>query len=145
MKIFAGISIVLFALLATSTPAAAQAKKATAGAADSASVERGRYIVEGVAMCGRCHTPMNQAGEAGHTNWLLGGPVTIEATYAVPNWALVEPRIARTPPGTDAEFVRLLMTGISRTGSPPKPPMPSFRMTRADAESVLAYLKSLKP
>lgn len=143
MKIFAGIPIALLTLLAATSPAAAQAKKA--GAADSASIERGRYIVEGVAMCGRCHTPNNQAGEAGHTEWLKGGPVTINATYSVPNWALVEPRIARTPPGTDAEFIRLLTTGISRTGTPPKPPMPSFRMTRADAESVLAYLKSLKP
>jgi hypothetical protein len=26
---------------------------------------------------------------------------------------------------------------------PPNPPMPPFRMTRADAEAVLAYLKTL--
>jgi len=26
----------------------------------------------------------------------------------------------------------------------PKPPMPNFRMTKPDAEAVLAYLKSLK-
>jgi mono/diheme cytochrome c family protein len=136
MKIFARISIALFVLFAVS---------GSARAADSASIERGRYLVEGVAMCGRCHTPWNQAGEGGRANWLLGGPVQIQATYAVPNWALVEPRLARTPPGTDAEFIRLLTTGISRTGAPPKPPMPSFRMTRGDAESVLAYLKSLRP
>jgi len=116
----------------------------SAGAEESASVERGRYIVEGVAMCGRCHTPNNQAGEADHRNWLLGGPLQIQPTYQIQNWAIVVPRIAGRPPGSDAEFVRLLMTGISRTGLPPKPPMPSFRMTRVDAESVLAYLKSLK-
>ena len=28
---------------------------------------------------------------------------------------------------------------------PPRDPMPRFHMTRADAESVLAYLKSLNP
>jgi len=44
---------------------------------------------------------------------------------------------------TDDEIVRLLMTGISRTGKPPRPPMPQFRMTRGDAEAVLTYLKSL--
>ena len=108
------------------------------------SVERGRYIVEHVAMCGRCHTPWNQAGEGQKRNWLLGGPVQIQATYTVPDWAVVEPRLAGRPPGTDAEFVKLLMTGISRTGAPPRPPMPNFRMTREDAESVLAYLKSLR-
>jgi len=26
-----------------------------------------------------------------------------------------------------------------------RPPMPQFRMTRQDAESVVAYLKSVKP
>jgi hypothetical protein len=39
--------------------------------------------------------------------------------------------------------VTLMMTSISRTGQPPKPPMPRFRLTREDAESVLVYLKSL--
>jgi hypothetical protein len=37
-----------------------------------------------------------------------------------------------------------MMTGISRTGRPPRPPMPQFRLTRPDAEAVLAYLKSIK-
>jgi hypothetical protein len=56
----------------------------------------------------------------------------------------VEPRLAGRPPGTDEEFVRLLTTGVSRTGLPLNPPMPQFRMTRSDAEAVLAYLKSVK-
>jgi len=110
----------------------------------SGDAERGKYIVESVAMCGRCHTPWNQNGEGQRRNWLLGGPTQIQASYPVPNWALVEPRLAGRPPGTDEEFVRLLTTGISRTGAPPNPPMPPFRMTRPDAEAVLAYLKSLK-
>jgi mono/diheme cytochrome c family protein len=145
MKTLARTSIAGLFLFAASTSHTASAQAATpkATAADSGSVERGRYLVEGVAMCGRCHTPGNQAGEAGHNNWLMGGPLQIQPTYAIQNWALIVPRIARRPPGTDNEFIRLLTTGISRTGAPPKPPMPSFRMTRADAESILAYLKSL--
>lgn len=139
------IPIALLLLLAVDRPAAPQqATKATRAAGDSASVERGRYLVESVAMCTRCHTPWNQAGEGQRSNWLLGGPTQIRATYPVADWALVEPRLAGTPPGTDAEIIKLLTTGISRTGAPPKPPMPPFRFTRADAESVLAYLKSLR-
>jgi mono/diheme cytochrome c family protein len=103
-------------------------------------IERGRYIVEGVAMCGRCHTPGGDKGQPDHTRWLQGAPIRDPDA----NWAVQSARIAGTPPGTDAEFVGLLTTGISRTGAPPKPPMPSFRMTKKDAESVLAYLKSLK-
>jgi mono/diheme cytochrome c family protein len=107
-------------------------------------IERGRYIVEGVAMCERCHTERDAQGNPDRANWLMGGPTQTQPTYAQPNWAIREPRIAGAPPGSDAEFIRLLTTGISRTGLPPNPPMPPFRMTREDAEAVLAYLKSLR-
>jgi len=145
MKTFAPTAIavmLLFAVGPSRTVVAQDSKKTKT--ADAGAVERGKYIVESVAMCGRCHTPWNQNGEGERRNWLGGGPTQIQATYPVQNWALVEPRIARRPPGTDEEFVRLLTTGISRTGAAPKPPMPNFRMTRPDAEAVLAYLKSLK-
>jgi mono/diheme cytochrome c family protein len=145
MKTIAGTAIAVFLLFAVapSRSVVAQDAKKTK-APDAGAIERGRYIVESVAMCGRCHTPWNQNGEGESRNKLLGGPTQIKATYDVPKWAVVEPRLAGRPPGTDEEFVRLLMTGISRTGARPDPPMPPFRMTRPDAEAVLAYLKSLK-
>jgi mono/diheme cytochrome c family protein len=111
--------------------------------ADSSVVERGKYIVENVAMCERCHTARDENGNPERSNWLKGGPVQLTQTYPTPTWAAREPRIARTPPGTDEQFITLLTTGISRTGRPPDLPMPPFRMTRQDAEAVLAYLKSL--
>jgi hypothetical protein len=106
-------------------------------------IERGKYLVEGVAMCERCHTQRDEHGKPDRAHWLHGGPTQTRPTYPSPSWAIVEPRIAGAPPGTDAEFITLLTTGISRTGQPPNPPMPPFRMTRDDAEAVLAYLKSL--
>jgi hypothetical protein len=36
------------------------------------------------------------------------------------------------------------MEGITADGRQPNPPMPRFRMNRADAEAVVGYLKSLK-
>lgn len=120
-------------------PARAQEKAAGGGSA----VERGRYIVENVAMCELCHTPRKVDGEPDRGHWLGGGPAQLRPAYPSPYWAIVEPRIAGRPPGTDADFIKLLTTGIARTGQPPNPPMPPFRMTRADAEAVLAYLKSL--
>lgn len=125
-------------------PAGAQAdqsKKSAPGSADQ--IERGKYIVEGVAMCELCHTQRDEHGNPDRGHWLMGGPAQLRPEYPEPNWAQREPRIAGTPPGTDAEFIKLLTTGISRTGRPPNPPMPPFRMSRADAEAVLAYLKSL--
>ena len=106
-------------------------------------IERGKYLVEGVAMCERCHTQRDETGKPDRAHWLHGGPTQTRPTYPSPSWAIVEPRIAGAPPGTDAEIIILLTTGISRTGKPPSPPMPPFRMTRDDAEAVLAYLKSL--
>lgn len=136
----------LLALALALTPATAQDKQSAAkgGATGNQSqIERGRYIVENVAMCELCHTPRNENGEPDRAHWLEGGPAQLRPAYPSPYWALVEPRIAGRPPGTDADFIKLLTTGISRTGNPPNPPMPPFRMTRADAEAVLAYLKSL--
>jgi hypothetical protein len=40
-------------------------------------------------------------------------------------------------------MVKLLTTGIWTTGTQLRPPMPQFRMNRADAEAVVAYLKSV--
>jgi mono/diheme cytochrome c family protein len=120
--------------------ATAQDKAAAGG---QTLVEHGRYIVENVAMCELCHTPRDENGNPEKANWLMGGPAQLRPAYPSPYWALVEPRIGGRPPGTDADFIKLLTTGISRTGRPPNPPMPPFRMTRADAEAVLAYLKTL--
>lgn len=106
-------------------------------------VARGQYIVENVAMCGRCHTPVDAHGDRDVTHWLQGGPTGLAPTVAPENWAAIAPRIGGAPPGTDAEFVHLMMTGISRRGTHLRHPMPQFRMTQADAESVLAYLKSV--
>ena len=124
-------------------PAAAQSKGNAKTEAGGSLVERGRYIVENVAMCELCHTPRDEHGNPDKGRWLQGGPAQLRPSYPSPYWALVEPKIGGGPPGSDADFIRLLTTGISRTGSPPNPPMPPFRMTRADAEAVLAYLKSL--
>ena len=124
-----------------------QAKKtgeSTANLKSPALIERGKYIVENVAMCERCHTPRDENGNAERSNWLKGGPIQLTQTYPTPTWATREPRIAGAPPGTDEQFITLLTTGISRTGAPPALPMPPFRMTREDAEAVLAYLKSLR-
>jgi mono/diheme cytochrome c family protein len=44
-------------------------KSEKAGTAD---IERGRYLVEDVAMCGECHTPRNDRGELEQNAWLQG-------------------------------------------------------------------------
>jgi mono/diheme cytochrome c family protein len=126
---------VSFALLDT-------ARTSTA-AADNTAIARGKYLVEGVGICSDCHTPRDAMGQPDRSRWLLGAPVVYESALPGTSWAEVAPRLAGLPPGTDEQFIRLMTTGISRAGGPLRPPMPQFRMTRADAVSVLAYLKSL--
>jgi mono/diheme cytochrome c family protein len=130
--------ICLLAFAVASVPASAQAKQG-----DQALIERGRYIVEDVAMCELCHTPRDEHGNPDRGRWLKGGPTQLRPSYPAPTWTFIEPKIGGGPPGTDADFIKLLTTGIARTGLPPNPPMPPFRMTQSDAQAVLAYLKSL--
>ncbi|HUR32355.1 MAG TPA: hypothetical protein VM032_01075 [Vicinamibacterales bacterium] len=149
-KLWPLVVVPAFVLLAGAHPPAAQAQHPEtpkAGAAPQAAgddvVARGRYIVESVAMCGRCHSPIDTHGNRDTSHWLQGGAVGIFPTVATEAWASLAPRIGGTPPGTDEQFVRLLTTGVSRNGHQLRQPMPQFRMTPADAEAVLAYLKSL--
>jgi mono/diheme cytochrome c family protein len=109
-------------------------------------IARGQYIVEGVAACGDCHTPRDENGISDRTRWLKGAPVFFQPAQAVPGWPIVAPRLAGLPPGSDAEIITLLTTGIwQQTNKPLRLPMPRFQMTRSDAEAVVAYLKSLNP
>ncbi len=137
----AGLAPAQVAAKAAKPPAAAKAP--AAAKPNDALIARGKYIVDGVARCGQCHTPKNSRGEDETDQYLMGGPVQLQPSYPAPTWAIRVPRIAGGPPGTDPEVIRELMTGISRFGRPLDPPMPQFRMTRDDAQAVLAYLKSL--
>jgi mono/diheme cytochrome c family protein len=108
-------------------------------------IARGKYLVEGVAMCGQCHTPRDNNGNPDHTRWLEGAPVPWLPARPDQNWPLNAPRIGGTPPANDADMIKLLTTGVWTDGNALRSPMPPFRMDRSDAEAVVAYLKSLMP
>ena len=123
--------------------AAQEAKKAAGPAGDTTLVGRGQYIVEGVAVCGNCHTPRRPNGELDRSRWLAGASVPYQPVRPTSDWPTVAPRLAGLPPTSNAGMVTLLTTGVWVTGQPLRDPMPKFHMTRADAEAVVAYLKSL--
>ena len=111
----------------------------------SGDVARGKYLVEGVAMCGECHTPRNSSGGLDRSRWLQGAPMQWGPAGGGPNWPLTAPRIGGNPPASDADMIKLLTTGIWTTGKSLRFPMMPFRMSAADAKAVVAYLKSLTP
>ena len=138
------VTFVALVILAGPQLASAQeVKKAPNPGNDSTLVARGQYIVQDVAVCGNCHTPRRPNGELDRSRWLAGAPVPYLPAQATANWPTVVPRLAGLPPTNNAGMITLLTTGIWITGKPLRDPMPQFHMTRADAEAVLAYLKSL--
>ena len=120
-------------------------KRGSASTENTTSVERGKYIVEGLSRCGQCHTPRDSQGIPDHSKPLEGAAVWLQSAIPMENWPLQAPRIAGDPPGSDAELIKLLTTGIWRDGHPLREPMPQFRMTEQDAQAVVAYLRSLSP
>ena len=112
-------------------------------AASADQMQRGKYLVEHVAMCIQCHTPRTAQGELDRTRLFQGAPIPLPTPFPRQPWAFEAPKIAGLPGWTVDDAVRLLQTGIGARGYTPRPPMPPFRMTPEDAAAVVAYLKSL--
>ena len=150
MKIFgalaaAGISLAAFAAFRPAAPAASRPAPPAdpAPAALGPLAERGRYLVHDVALCVQCHSPRDEDGNLLETKLLTGARIPFDSPFAGRAWAYQAPNIRGLIGYTEAEGVRLLTEGITRGGTPPKPPMQQFHMTPEDARSVVAYLKSL--
>ena len=114
-----------------------------AAPATDAQIERGKYLVEHVAMCAECHTPKTDKGEYDRTAWLQGDVLDYKPVHPMP-FAAVAPPIAGMPGFTDEKALYFLETGIDLTGKLAMPPMPPYRFKHEDAVAVLAYLRSLK-
>lgn len=117
-----------------------------AGAAEkSGQLERGRYLVDSVGMCGDCHTPRGPMGQPDLQRPLGGTSLPFRATVPMPAWAEAAPSVAgpKALGWTRPQMVKFLETGMNPDGKEARPPMPMFRFKREDAEAVAAYLASL--
>jgi hypothetical protein len=113
--------------------------------ASAATVARGRYLVEGIGMCGDCHTPGDERGQSSKEKWLTGATLGFKPILPMPVWADTAPPIAGLPGWEKDTAIRFLMTGIARNNLPLRPPMPQFRFNQQDAVAIVAYLQSLAP
>jgi mono/diheme cytochrome c family protein len=109
-------------------------------------VERGRYLVNQVGKCGDCHTP-RVAGAPDKTKWLKGSVLGVKPLGPVPGWASAAPDLTGTGPLWSAwgekGLVQFFISGHGPQGQVAGPPMPTYTLTEQDAESIVAYLKSL--
>ncbi len=114
-------------------------------AASAASVARGKYLVEQVGMCDDCHSARNEKGELIKEQRLQGTMLPFKPIVPMPVWAEKTPAIAGLPGWEKEAAIKFMMTGIAYNGLPGRPPMPQYRFNQADAEAIVAYLKSLGP
>jgi mono/diheme cytochrome c family protein len=114
---------------------------ATAGAQ---SIARGQYLVERTSLCNDCHTPRDEKGQLIMSQELQGAPIGSTPVHPMP-WSDTAPPIAGIPPHFSSEqMVTFLETGKRPDGSMPRPPMPPYRFTHEDAQSVMLYIRTLK-
>ena len=117
----------------------------------AARLERGRYIVDGVAHCFECHSEVDWEAPGGQPKPGRRGAGVEFTKYGMP-W-LVAPNITpdnETGAGTwtDGQFARAIREGIGHDGRRLFPIMPYqyFReMSDEDLASVVVYLRSIEP
>jgi len=131
-------------LLPMALAAAAPAGKTPAPPPSGSRVERGRYLVHQVALCVQCHSPRDENGRLLETRLLSGARIPVDSPFPGQPWAYQAPDIRGMVGYTDEEGIRFLTEGITRGGTPPRPPMQQFHLTVEDARAVVAYLKSLR-
>ena len=120
----------------------ARAPQAARPAADAALVARGEYLANSVAMCVQCHSGRDLAGNILDAEKFRGGAIPFTSPYANQEWAYLAPAIAGLPGMTDAQVIALLTEGKGTDRPAPRRPMPPFRLSLADAQAIVAYLRT---
>jgi mono/diheme cytochrome c family protein len=139
-RMMATIVVGLLAVTIVNNTSAAQSKSGS----KQQQIVHGEYLVKVIGQCGDCHTPMNEKGEFIPGKWLQGKKLDFAPTVPMPVWADTSPNIAGLPGWDHGKAVQFFMTGLAPNGQPARPPMPAYKMNRADADAVVAYLESLK-
>jgi len=114
-------------------------------------LERGRYLGEGIAACGNCHTARDEKGAPVPERGLSGGMV-----FEAPVFRAVAPNITPDPETgigkwTEANIIEVLKSGLTPDGDTVGGAMTdvvnhgtSF-LNDADLKAIAVYLKSVKP
>jgi mono/diheme cytochrome c family protein len=123
---------------------------AAAGADPAADkLARGKYLTEEVAKCQECHTPRLETGELDKERWLKGAVLNFGPLEpGKGKWHKTSPDLTATSSlwkrWQQAGMEKYLQTGLNPRGNPADPPMPAYKLTKDDAEAIVAYLQSLK-
>lgn len=113
------------------------------GAAPSAQIERGRYLVEALGHCAECHTPRDGFGGLDRSRWMAGAP-SPAGRAAAPN---ITPAVLDW---TRDQIVWYLESGHSPRNETASHEMESIvagtsQLPPEDREAIAAYLAGLAP
>jgi len=117
-------------------------------AGDPDSVARGKYLVDEVGQCGACHTPRDADGKPDASKHLKGAVLNFQPIEPVKGWHKTSPDITSTgrlfTRWKDEGMVKFLETGSGPSGNAADAPMPTYKLSHADAQAIVDYLKSIK-
>jgi hypothetical protein len=144
LSLFSVATSIAIAAPQSSTKAVPQQTSGTQSSATSKENEtaRGRYLVEEVARCPDCHTPRDSNGVLDRSRWLQGAPIWIMPVKSKEAWSMSTPNLAAFS-YSDQQAQDILERGIGANGIPIQPPMHAYHLHHADAEAMIAYLRSL--
>lgn len=103
---------------------------------------RGKYLVEEVARCWECHSPMIGQGQWDRSKWLDGAPVWFQPVRQMTDWAFSAPSIAGLRSFSDEQARTILEKGVGPNGLPIRLPMHTYHLSPQDSGAVIGYLRS---
>ena len=134
-------------LAAAQDPKPAVKPAAKADAKADPKLERGKYLVEQVARCQECHTPLLDDGTFDMTKWMKGATLVGIPAKTIEDWHQKAPDITSTSRLWERwqveGFAKFLQTAKNPRGGKAGPPMPAYMVSAEDAAAMTAYLKSL--
>ncbi len=110
-------------------------------------MERGAYLVEGIANCGNCHAPQEPSGAVPFTP-LSGGPAISSPVFTAYPPNITPDRETGIGGWTEDQLITALREGHTPAGTTLRPPMPVpfYRvMSDDDAHAIAAYILSRQP
>ena len=119
----------------------------TGTASAETSLQRGRYLVEGILTCGNCHTPRIPGGMLDPGRLHAGGPQTWETSeYKVKGSNITPDKDTGIGAWSENDVKRAIRDGVRPNGQQLAPQMPYgyYKIfTPADLDAVVAYVRSL--
>lgn len=133
-------------LITSSLVASCLSLSAPAAQPDTAVLERGKYLMNGIVACGNCHVARGEKGEPLFDKGLSGGMVFDEP----PMFKAFASNITPDPETgigkwTDAQLAKAIREGVRPDGSIIGPPMPIeyYRhLSNRDLAAIIAYLRT---